>query len=211
MNQVLINKGEEKQIFILNQGDTEMLISQQADSSLTLFVLHLSCLSAKQKIIIRQEGEHCVTNIYGLAILKDKQEYLCDTLLEHLCPNGTSELLFKYLLFDESKGEFIGKLKVLENAQQIDASQTNRNIVLSEKAKMRTMPQLEIYADDVRCSHGATTGNIDEQAVFYMQQRGISKQLAQQLLLKAFAEEVINKLPDKKQKELQEMVNSVLS
>ena len=177
----------------------ETLILQQENSTLDLFVFYLSEQSAEHKIIIRQQGEHCTTNIYGLAVLHGEQHYTCDTLLEHQCPNGKSELLFKYLLFDKAHGGFTGRLKVHPDAQHTDASQTNRNIILSDTAKMRTMPQLEIYADDVKCSHGATTGTLDEQALFYMQQRGIPMTAAKQLLLQAFAEEVIEKLPKEKQ------------
>ncbi len=201
MNPIIINKEETETVFLFNEDQADLHIVQQEASTLNLFVLHLTDLSCMQHIHIQQEGEHCQTNIYGLAVLKGKQEYLCDTLLEHQKENGTSTLIFKYLLFDEAKGEFVGRLKVQPNAQHTDASQTNRNIVLSDKAKMRTMPQLEIYADDVRCSHGATTGALDNEAIFYMQQRGLQKDLARQLLLQAFAEDIFEKMPIQQQEQ----------
>ena len=112
------------------------------------------------------------------------------------------------MLADSSRATFYGELKVLPDAQKTEAFQTNRNILLSREAKMRTRPQLEIYADDVKCSHGATTGQLDPNALFYLQQRGIPLAEAQRLLLQAFFEDVITTIPDET---LQEDIRAQIS
>jgi Fe-S cluster assembly protein SufD len=99
-------------------------------------------------------------------------------------------------LDDNARGRFVGDLKIAPDAQQTEAHQTNRNLLLSDTAEMRTQPQLEIYADDVQATHGASTGQLDESALFYMQQRGIGQQKARQLLVNAFMKEVIDKISD---------------
>jgi Fe-S cluster assembly protein SufD len=104
------------------------------------------------------------------------------------------------VLDDNSRGRFIGDLKIAPDAQQTEAHQTNRNLLLSETAEMRTQPQLEIYADGVKATHGASTGQLDESALFYMQQRGIDKQKARQLLVNAFMKEVVETISDEKVK-----------
>ena len=115
------------------------------------------------------------------------------------------------MLDDQAKGSFRGELKILPNAQQTEAYQTNRNILLSRQAEMLTEPQLEIYADDVKASHGATTGQLDESALFYMQQRCIDRDTAAKLLLCAFFDEVIKTLTDTQlQEELVEKINRIL-
>ena len=109
-----------------------------------------------------------------------------------------SNQLIKFVLDDESRGHFIGDLKIAQDAQKTEAHQTNRNLLLSETAEMRTQPQLEIYADDVKATHGASTGQLDESALFYMQQRGIGKEKARQLLVNAFMKEVVESISDEK-------------
>ena len=101
----------------------------------------------------------------------------------------------------------IGDLKIAQDAQQTEAHQTNRNLLLSETAEMRTQPQLEIYADDVKATHGASTGQLDESALFYMQQRGIDKQKARQLLVNAFMKDVLNTISDEALRE--QLLNAI--
>ena len=115
------------------------------------------------------------------------------------------------ILDDHAKGSFRGELKIQPNAQQTEAYQTNRNILLSRQAEMLTEPQLEIYADDVKASHGATTGQLDESALFYMQQRCIDRDTAAKLLLCAFFDEVLKTLSDTElQEKLLEKINNIL-
>lgn len=127
--------------------------------------------------------------------LSDQNQVLDNyTSILHNKPNCHSTELFKYVLDDEAKGGFTGRLYVARDAQKTRAYQTNRNILLNRSAKMRTKPQLEIHADDVKCSHGATIGQLDEKAMFYMRQRGISEKEARLLLMYAFTADVIENI-----------------
>jgi len=127
--------------------------------------------------------------------LADKKQQVDNfTSIIHAKPNCNSNELFKYVLDDTAKGGFTGKLYVARNAQKTAAFQTNKNILLKRSAKMRTKPQLEIYADDVKCSHGATIGQLDDNAMFYMRSRGIPENEARLLLMFAFTSDVIENI-----------------
>ena len=129
-------------------------------------------------------------------MLTGKQRVRVRTHVKHSVPQGKSNQLLKFAVRDEARGEFVGELVVAPHAQKTEAMQTNRNVLLSPTATMHTQPQLEIYADDVKCSHGATTGQIDESALFYMQQRGIDPNEARRLLLTAFFHDVLKTLDE---------------
>ena len=138
------------------------------------------------------QGEHAHATIGGLAIA-DKQQHVDNyAFLDHQMPNCTSNELFKYVLQERSTGVFCGKILVEKDAQKTLAYQTNRNLVASPDAKMFAKPQLEIYADDVKCSHGLTTGHLDDEAMFYLQARGIPKEEAKMLLMVAFTKDVVD-------------------
>lgn len=137
------------------------------------------------------EGEHCETHLYGMAIAGNEQHIDNHTHIHHKVGHCTSNELFKYILEDKARGAFCGKILVAPNAPKIEAYQGNKNICTSPTAKMYTKPQLEIYTDDVKCSHGSTIGQLDQDAVFYMQARGISKEEARMLLMQAFMADVI--------------------
>ncbi|HEX2395781.1 MAG TPA: SufD family Fe-S cluster assembly protein, partial [Bacteroidales bacterium] len=115
-------------------------------------------------------------------------------LMDHASPNCTSNQLFKGILDDEATGSFNGKILVRQDAQKIQAYQKNNNILLSSTARMNTKPHLEIYADDVKCSHGATVGQLDSEALFYIRSRGISEDEARHLLMYAFANEIVSRI-----------------
>jgi Fe-S cluster assembly protein SufD len=136
-----------------------------------------------------------------MGLLHDSQQAHVRTRVIHNIGGGYSSQIIKFVLDDQSKGSFRGELKILPDAQQTEAYQTNRNILLSRQADMLTEPQLEIYADDVKASHGATTGQLDDSALFYMQQRCISRDVAAKLLLQAFFEEVVGTLSDENVRE----------
>ncbi len=199
MNDVIIHKGEKKHLIITHVADdsAQWRIRQEADSVLTV---HLFCLEADAGttgdvlLDIEQIGGHAETYIYGLGILTGKQRIGVRTHVKHSVPDGKSNQLLKFAVRDEAQGAFIGELIVAPHAQHTEAMQTNRNVLLSPTATMHTQPQLEIYADDVKCSHGATTGQIDESALFYMQQRGIAPEEARRLLLAAFFHDVLTTL-----------------
>lgn len=168
-----------------------LCIEQEAGSHVKIHVIN-----APFSITVNQLEEGCTTEIYGLEHLHGEEEVKAETHVTHAVGGGTSNQLIKFVLDDNSRGRFIGDLKIAPDAQQTDAHQTNRNLLLSETAEMRTQPQLEIYADDVKATHGASTGQLDESALFYMQQRGIDKQKARQLLVGAFMKEVLETISD---------------
>jgi len=171
-----------------------LLIDQQTTSNVLANVITLHNGVTRNTIEIDLDGEHCETLLCGMVIADKKQQVDNFTSIIHNKPNCQSRELFKYVLDDVSKGGFTGKLYVAKDAQKTAAFQTNRNILLSKTAKMRTKPQLEIYADDVKCSHGATIGSLDETAKFYMQSRGISENEARLLLMFAFTNDVIENI-----------------
>lgn len=171
-----------------------LLVEQQASSNVLSNVITLHNGLTRNSIEIALNGENCETELCGMVIADKKQQVDNFTSVLHNMPNCHSNELFKYVLDDVSKGAFTGRLYVAKDAQKTRAYQTNRNILLNRTAKMRTKPQLEIYADDVKCSHGATIGQLDEQAMFYMRTRGIPYEEARLLLMFAFTADVIDNI-----------------
>jgi Fe-S cluster assembly protein SufD len=173
---------------------TNLFIHQEADStvrSITI-TLHGGLIRNNTNVLMNAEG--CNNETYGL-FMSDKNQHIDNYVnIDHAKPNCTSTQLFKGILNDQSTGSFNGRILVRQDAQKTLAYQTNNNILMSDEARMNSKPQLEIYADDVRCSHGATTGQLDENALFYMQSRGIPRKEARLLMLYAFAHEVIEKI-----------------
>ncbi|QRR03955.1 Fe-S cluster assembly protein SufD [Dyadobacter sandarakinus] len=140
------------------------------------------------------DGEYCDAHMYGLYFPDGTQHIDNHTIADHRKPNSESNELYKGILRDKSKGVFNGKIFVRPDAQKTNAFQSCKNIVLSPEATMNTKPQLEIFADDVKCSHGTTTGQIDEEALFYMRSRGISQKEAMSLLMYAFCADVVSQI-----------------
>jgi Fe-S cluster assembly protein SufD len=171
-----------------------LLIEQKASSNVLANIITLHNGVTRNNIEIDLNGEHCETELCGMVIGDKNQNVDNFTSILHNKPNCHSQELFKYVLDDFSKGGFTGKLYVAKDAQKTAAFQTNRNILLSRTAKMRTKPQLEIYADDVKCSHGATIGQLDDKALFYMRSRGIPFEEARLLLMFAFTADVIENI-----------------
>jgi Fe-S cluster assembly protein SufD len=123
------------------------------------------------------------------------QHFDHQTLQHHIKPRAHSDLLFKGVLADKARGVFSGLIKVELNAQKTDAYQKNRTLLLSDEARSDSVPQLEINANDVRCSHGSTTAPVDQQELFYLRSRGIAKPVAEKMLVTAFLEDVLNRVP----------------
>lgn len=169
-------------------------VYQSANSTSKINTITVSGDFVRNGLNIDVDGENCTSEMNGLFLLKDKQHVDNHTKVNHLKPHCTSIELYKGVLADNSTGVFNGRVKVFEDAQKIEAYQQNKNILLSQNATMNAKPELEIYADDVKCSHGTTTGQFDEEAVFYLQTRGVSKTSAKRLLVEAFAGEVLEKV-----------------
>ena len=193
MDTKVLHKGEIFERVYTNEPSLDIRIIQEAGSRVKIGVLNIRS-SAANRIVVEQQGEGCETEIYALAYLCANQNVTTETHVTHAVGGGISNQLIKFVLDDRAHGRFIGDLKINPDAQKTEAHQTNRNLVLSEFAEMRTQPQLEIYADDVKATHGAGTGQLDESALFYMQQRGIGKQKARLLLVNAFMREVLDAL-----------------
>ena len=168
-----------------------LLIDQARSSNVLSNILTIHNGMTRNNVNIELNGTNCETTLCGMTLSDGKQAVDNHTFVNHNMPHCHSTELFKYVLDDEAKGGFTGRLYVAKDAQKTEAYQTNKNILMKGSAKMRTKPQLEIYADDVKCSHGATIGQLDEKAMFYMRQRGISESEARLLLMFAFTADVI--------------------
>ena len=190
MDTMVLHKGEVFERVFVNE-EVNLRIDQEAGSHVKIHVIN-----APFSIVVNQLEEGCKTEIYGLEYLHGEEKVIAETHVKHAVGGGTSNQLIKFVLDDHARGHFIGDLKIAPDAQQVEAHQTNRNLLLSENAEMRTQPQLEIYADDVQATHGASTGQLDESALFYMRQRGIGKQKARQLLVGAFMREIVDSIGD---------------
>lgn len=140
------------------------------------------------------DDENIETHFYGLYLAHGKQHVDNHTFADHAKPNCMSNELYKGILDDDARGVFNGKIIVRKDAQKTNAYQSNKTILLSKTAKIDTKPQLEIFADDVKCSHGATVGQLDEEAEFYIRSRGVPQELAKSMLIRAFANDVIEKV-----------------
>ena len=211
-----ISKGDIFDRVFINEPGLNLHIEQEAGSQVKIVVINLENttsqnLEISNQIFIEQLGEGCHTEVYALAFLHGEEKVTTETHVLHAVGGGRSNQLVKFVLDDNARGRFIGDLKIAQDAQQTEAHQTNRNLLLSDTAEMRTQPQLEIYADDVKATHGASTGQLDESALFYMQQRGIDPKKARQLLVNAFMKEVLNKISDETIKEnLLNAIDSVI-
>ena len=169
-------------------------VIQSKSSVFNICTITLGGNIVRNNLHIRLLDENCETHLNGLYITQQKQLVDNHTLVDHAKPNCVSNELYKGILDDHSQGVFNGKVLVQQDAQKTNAYQSNKNILLSDDASIYTKPQLEIFADDVKCSHGATTGKLDEEALFYLRSRGIGEQKAKAFLNIAFAADVINKI-----------------
>lgn len=151
----------------------------------------LNCGITRNNYQVKLDGEYAEAYVCGMVIADKKQRVDNFAYLDHAKANCQSTQLFKYILQEEAQGAFCGRILVEKDSQKTLAYQTNNNLCTSPDTRMYSKPQLEIYADDVKCSHGLTTGQLDEEAMFYMRSRGMSKDAARLLLMQAFASDVI--------------------
>jgi Fe-S cluster assembly protein SufD len=200
MAERIIQEGTSEEIVLLNEPQQTLYFKQQAGSTLRIHLLHIptqTCnLDVRDYIHIEQTGKGCLTEIYALTCLQGNDNASLHTQVMHSVGGGESKQVVKFILTDTAKGEFYGELKISQDAQKTNAEQQNRNLLLSEDATMRTRPQLEIYADDVKCSHGATVGKLNEDEQFYMRSRGIPEDEAKVLQMISFAAPVLSGLED---------------
>ncbi|MCD8193740.1 MAG: Fe-S cluster assembly protein SufD [Tannerellaceae bacterium] len=166
-------------------------VQQEKASNVVVNGITLTNGFTRNNYYVELNGEYAETSLCGMSILDQKKHLDTYSTITHAVPNCTSNELFKNVLTDSATGAFSGRIHVKEGAQKTAAYQTNRNLLVTREARMYSKPQLEIYADDVKCSHGMTTGQLDDNALFYMQSRGIPREEAKMLLSVAFTADVI--------------------
>jgi Fe-S cluster assembly protein SufD len=173
---------------------SNVYIDQQRDSRVNHNVITLHNGTTRNKLDLTFSGEGAECTCYGCVIADKQQQVDNNTLITHKVPHCTSNELYKYVLDDEAVGAFAGRVLVEHGAQKTTSQMTNQNLTATKEARMFTQPMLEIYADDVKCAHGSTVGQLNDAALFYMRQRGISLNEAKLLLQNAFINEVIDKM-----------------
>ena len=175
-----------------NKRVSNLYIKQEANSRVnhTIITLHNGITRNKTDLTLSGEGASCVLN--GCVIADKEQHVDNNTLIDHQAAHCDSKELYKYVLDDKATGAFAGKVLVRQGAQQTTSEERNNNICATKEARMFTQPMLEIYADDVKCAHGSTVGQLNDAALFYMQQRGISQKEAKLLLELSFINEVVD-------------------
>jgi len=180
---------------------------QKRNSTVLLNTFSISGAWVRNNSSFLIEGENCETNLNGAYLLKDLQHLDNHTIVDHIAPHCNSNELYKGILSGKATGVFNGKVFVRPNAQKISAFQSNANVLLSDDASVNSKPELEIYANDVKCSHGSTTGQLDDDAVFYLRARGLSEKSARSLITQAFIAEVVDKV---EQKEARDFIKNKL-
>lgn len=194
---IVIDKLKTNQQFIVGDNEKKTFVIILSGDSIQ---------SGDVKIII--EGKKAYVQILGIIIGQGKQKINLYTLQDHLKPESVSDLLIKSVLFGESRFNYKGLIKIEEDAQKSNAYQKNQNLLLSSKAWADSRPYLEILANDVRCTHGVTVGQIDKDQLYYLQTRGLDDQAATQLIVEGFCQEVLNRISDDKiRKELKEKLD----
>ena len=165
------------------------------DANLDTLVVNLGGSVARVDMAASLEGPGARSDMLGLYFAQGTQHFDHNTRQDHKVPHATSDLLYKGALYDKTRAIFRGIIKVFPKAQRTDAYQTNRNLLLSDKAEATSLPNLEIEADDVRCSHAATVGHLDQEELFYIMSRGVSRREAERLVVFGFFGEVLERLP----------------
>jgi Fe-S cluster assembly protein SufD len=169
-------------------------VKQEKDATFTINTITLDGGLVRNNLSIAVDGQNSETNLSGAYVLRGKQHVDNHTVVDHKVAHCVSNELYKGVMDENSTAVFNGKVFVRKDAQKINAFQSNGNVLLSDNATINSKPELEIYADDVKCSHGSTTGQLDEEAVFYLRARGISEKSARALMVAAFIGEVLEKI-----------------
>jgi Fe-S cluster assembly protein SufD len=167
-------------------------IRQVGKSNIHTVVISLKGGIVRNNLNVVMEAEFCEAHLYGLYFEQGQSHIDNHTVVDNVLPNCFSNQLYKGIMNDDSTGVFNGKIFVRPQAQKTNAYQSNKNILLSDSASVNTKPQLEIFADDVKCSHGCTVGRLNEEGMFYLQSRGLREEIARALLLQAYAIDVLD-------------------
>jgi Fe-S cluster assembly protein SufD len=185
-------KVQQENLRTYHVANTQVIMG--ANSNFTTHYLALGGGLVRNETRVRFDGEHAEATVNGLYLAAGTQHIDNFTVIDHAQPNCASHELYKGILADRAHGVFNGKIFVRKDAQKTDAKQTNKVLLLSNEATIDTKPQLEIFADDVKCTHGATVGQLDATQLFYLQARGIPLESARRLLTFAFANDIVNRL-----------------
>ncbi len=217
VTEAFIGTNASLELNFLQEISTESLVNTtevnvERDGQFTTNTVQLSGKLIRNNTNVRIAGQNAEAHLNGFYMIDGNDLYDNHTLVDHLVPNCQSNEVYKGLLSGKATGVFNGKVHVHRDAQKTNAYQQNKNILLSDTATMNSKPELEIYADDVKCSHGSTTGQLDEDAVFYLRSRGLSHKGAIALLLTAFASDVLEQVSDEGLRAvLEEKIQSRLS
>jgi len=211
LSEIVLNENAKLNSYRLQNEDdnsvqvntTQVNVNRYANYTTNTFTFNGALVRNNLNVVLA--SDLCESHLNGLFISSGAKLIDNHTLVDHQKPNCESNELYKGIAKDKSTGIFNGKIFVRKDAQKTNAYQSSKNILLSEDATINTKPQLEIYADDVKCSHGTSTGKVDDAALFYLKSRGIGEESARKLLLQAFAQEIIDKI------EIEELQQSVLS
>jgi len=170
-------------------------VTQRESSQLQMFTMDCGGLTAKHAIKVQLAEKHASCALHGLYLLEHDQQHVeHQVLVDHIAPFGKSAMFYKGVLDNDAEAKFTGRVKVHAGAKQSKAAQENHHLLLSKRAIAKSEPELEIYANDIQCTHGATVGQIDPAAIFYLCSRGMDRATAIDYLCKAFSTEVLNKI-----------------
>ena len=200
VNEVYANENAHMEYYKIQHQDGESYqnnftqIFQEANTSINHVTLTLSGTLVRNNLHFFMNGQNCNSLLYGLYMPHGNEFVDNHTRVDHAFPNCHSDELYKGIMMDKSVAVFNGKIMVHLDAQKTNAYQRNQNILLSNEATVNTKPQLEIFADDVKCTHGATIGQLDEEPMFYLRSRGISEDTARKMLLNAFADDIAERI-----------------
>ena len=189
------------EVIIVQEGQLVRSVEVQRDQRTDMVLLVMPGVSCDIRLDLRLSGEGAEANVYGAYVCGGEEKVKISVDMHHDVPHCNSRQLFKGIAGGTSKVDFYGKIIVAKDAQRTEAYQENHNILLSDGAKVDTKPQLEIYADDVKCSHGATIGRLNEEEQFYMRSRGISLEDAKVLQMISFIAPVLENIEDETERE----------
>lgn len=198
VNEIVLGEGAAVELYDLEESTplttrlSSTRVSQAAGSNVLIDTITLSGGNTRNAITVDVNGEHAETTLLGMAVAGGSERVSNHTVIAHHAPRCVSNEMYKYILNDEARATFGGLIRVDADCPRVEAYQGNRNLLASATARVHSDPQLEIYTDDVRCSHGSATGQLDENALFYMRSRGIPFEVARTMLMQAFMADVID-------------------
>ena len=190
-----------RKVYVIDGTGPAQSVVVERDAKYEIVVLVMPGVSCDMKLDVRLAGEGAEANVYGAYVCGGTEKVVISVDMHHDVPHCNSRQLFKGIAGGDSRVDFYGKIIVAQDAQRTEAYQENHNILLSDGAKVDTKPQLEIYADDVKCSHGATIGRLNEEEQFYMRSRGITLEDAKVLQMISFIAPVLENIPDESERD----------